>query len=308
MTIMFSVVALMALPILCGIGWRIIRPSGLDADLTRQVLTTVVFNLLLPALVLVVLWRSPLGWEALKISLFGIVVVAFGGALAWGCCAPWRIERRRLGAAILAIAFPNVTYFGLPVLEQSFGPWTRALVIQIDLFAAMPMVLTLGAVIGRHYGEEPAHGAASLWVSLLRNPPLWAAVLAVALNLAEVPLPEVLGQMLDKLAGAVVPLMLVSLGLGLRWDSWRWRSAPLSGLVLVLRLAVAPGFGWLLGGLLGFGGDTLTALVMEAGMPSMMLGVVYCDRYRLDTAFYAMVVALTTLAGLVSLPVWRGLG
>jgi len=303
---MFTVLAPMVLLILCGIGWRIIRPGGLDADLTRRVLATVVFNLLLPALVLSVLWRTPIGLESLKISLFGAGIITAGVALTWLAAKLWRIERRRLGAAMLAVAFPNVTYMGLPVLEQAFGPWSRSLVIQIDMFACLPLVLTLGVFIARHYGDGPGLGAESIRSSLLKNPPLWAALLAVALNLGQAPLPPWIDAMLDKLSTAVIPLMLVALGLGLRWDSWRWRNVPLSALALALRLAAIPWLGVGLGGLLGFSGDTLAGLVMEAGMPSMLLGVVYCDRYRLDTAFYAMIVALTTLAGLFSLPFWHG--
>lgn len=303
---MVAVVALMVLPILCGIGWRIIRPSGLDADLTRQVLTSVVFNLLLPILVLSVLWRAQLGWESLKIAAFGVVVVLSGALLAWLGGKLFRVGRRRLGAAMLAIAFPNVTYIGLPVLEQTFGAWARSLAIQIDLFAALPMALTLGVFIGRHYGEADAAERNPLQ-TLLRNPPFWAGMLAVGLNLAAVPRPAWLVPMLDTLSAAVVPLMLISLGLGLRWDAWHWRNVPLSLLVLGLRLGAVPWLALAFGGEFGFGGDTLSALVMEAGMPSMLIGVAYCDRYRLDTAFYAMVVALTTLVGLISLPFWRAL-
>ena len=76
-----------------------------------------------------------------------------------------------LGAAILATAFPNVTYLGLPVLEQAFGPWTRSLVIQIDLFAGMPLVLIMGAAIGRHYGEESEPSHNTVLRSLLANHP-----------------------------------------------------------------------------------------------------------------------------------------
>jgi hypothetical protein len=74
---MVSLLAQMGLPIFCGIAWGIIKPVGLDADLARRVLTMVVFNLLLPALVLSVLWRSDIGLEALKIYLFGIINYRF---------------------------------------------------------------------------------------------------------------------------------------------------------------------------------------------------------------------------------------
>ncbi len=55
---------------------------------------------------------------------------------------------------ILAAAFPNVTYLGLPVLEQTFGSWARSVVIQIDLFATAPLLFTVGIMIVRHYGED----------------------------------------------------------------------------------------------------------------------------------------------------------
>jgi len=304
---MLTVLAPMGLLILCGIGWRIIRPGGLDADLTRHVLATVVFNLLLPALILSVLWRTPLGLESLKISAFGVIVILAGVLLTGLVAQWWPIERRRLGAAMLGIAFPNVTYLGLPVLEQAFGAWTHSLVIQIDLFASMPLVLTLGVFIARYYGEEPSHGSDSILNSLLKNPPLWTALAAVALNLGGIPMPVWLAGILDKLSAAVIPLMLIVLGLGLRWNSWRLHNLPLSAIAVGLRLVAIPWLAVSLGRLLGFSGDNLAGLVMEAGMPSMLLGVVYCDRYRLDTPFYAMIVALTTLAGLFSLPYWHGL-
>jgi hypothetical protein len=51
----------------------------------------------------------------------------------------------------------------------------------------------------------------------------------------------------------------------------------------------------------------LTGTVIEAAMPSMVLGLVFCDRYGLDTALYAAAVTLTTLLSLLTLPLWSGL-
>jgi predicted permease len=39
-------------------------------------------------------------------------------------------------------------------------------------------------------------------------------------------------------------------------------------------------------------------------MPSMMMGIVFCDRYKLDTAFYAAVVTLSTAFAMLTLPFW----
>jgi predicted permease len=129
----------------------------------------------------------------------------------------------------------------------------------------------------------------------------------VLLNLSGIPQPDWLGSMLERLSAAVIPLMLIALGMGLDWNSFRLQNLPQSALVLLCRLALVPYFGVLLGQRLGFSGDKLAALVMEAGMPSMMLGLVFCDRYRLDTAFYSMTVILSTVAGLFSVESWRQL-
>lgn len=300
---MVSILAQMGLLILCGLGWRIIRPGGLDADLTRQVLTTLVYNLLLPALILSVLWKQAIGLETLRVSAFGFGVVGLGVTLTWLLSRVVRLDDRRLGAALLAVGFPNVTYFGLPLLEQTFGPWARILVIQIDLFATLPAVLLMGGMIGRHYGVPTGNGPT--WRAALNNPPVWAAVTGITLNQSRTPAAAWLEHVLDLLAAPVIPLMLIALGLGLSSRSWQGRNLPWALLAMALRLVAVPWLALGPGHGLGFTGNTFTALILEAAMPSMLLGLVYCDRYRLDTGFYAMVVALTTLGAAVTLPYWK---
>jgi predicted permease len=48
-------------------------------------------------------------------------------------------------------------------------------------------------------------------------------------------------------------------------------------------------------------------VVLEAAMPSMVLGIVICDRYGLETGLYAQAVTLSTAASLFVLPMWHRL-
>ena len=82
-------------------------------------------------------------------------------------------------------------------------------------------------------------------------------------------------------------------------------NAPLGVAVMTAKLIIAPLFGLRLGWNLGFRDELLTALVLESAMPSMIFGVVYGDRYRLDGSFYAFIVLLTTLGAILTLPLWR---
>jgi len=299
---MVPVLLQMALLIACGVGWRVLRPGGLDPDDTRRVLTGLVYYLLLPALVLMVLWQAPLGLNSVRIaaSAAGGVLGALG--LGWLACRVCRVSPRVAGAAILAAGFPNATYMGLPVLEQTLGSWARSIAIQYDLFACTPLLLTLGIALARRYGRGGDDGHPLL--GLLKVPPLWAAVGGVALNLIGVPAPAPLHGALDMLAAGVVPLMLIAIGLSLRWEVVNVGTLRTAVPILLIQLLAMPVLVWALGGTLGLSGVQLKAVVLEGAMPSMVLGVVLCDRFGLDTGLYAAAVTLSTLCSLITLPLW----
>jgi malate permease and related proteins len=302
---MNSTLIQMTLIMACGVAWRVLKPADLCADKARGVLTTVVYYLFLPAMILEVLWTADIGWQSLQYSLLGMSCIVFGIVFSWLIGTLFKLEHYRLGAMILAAAFPNVTYLGLPVLEQVFGSWARSVVIQLDLFAAAPLVFTIGIMIARHYGEDDTQQSKSV-LSFLNAPPFWAAALAVMLNVNGVVAPLWLTGVLQKLSAAVVPLMLFSLGLALSWTALAWRNVLYVLPVIVIKMALMPLFAMVLVGHLTMADNYKAAAVMDMAMPSMLLGVVLCDRYRLDSSLYAMIVTVTTLLSLLTLPFLYG--
>lgn len=301
---MYATLIQMALLTAGGIAWRVLKPLGLTAEQTRIVLTTVVYYFFLPAMILDVLWSAKIGLESLHFTGLAVSTILFGTICIWGLGRLFRVERTRFGAIILAAAFPNVTYLGLPVLEQTFGGWTRSVVIQIDLFATAPLVFTLGIMIARHYGKDSSEIRQPLW-SFLNAPPFWAAGLAVALNQNSIMAPIWLTATLKSLSGAVVPLMLFSLGLALNWQSVKVRNIPYIIPVIVVKMLLIPLFAMLLAEISAISGHYKAAAVLDLAMPSMILGIVLCDRYRLDSSLYAMAVTVTTCLSLFSLPFWH---
>jgi len=302
---MNSTLIQMTLIMACGAGWRFAQPAGLSAEQTRQVLTTVVYYLLLPAMVLDVLWTADIGLHSFQYTLLGVGSMVFAMLCLWIVGALFKFEHRRLGAMILAAAFPNVTYLGLPVLEQTFGSWARSVVIQMDLFAVTPLLFTVGVMVARHYGEETAEKPKSLWL-FFNAPPFWAAAVAVMLNVNGIVAPIWLSGILQKLSAGVVPLMLFSLGLALSWKAVTVRNVPYVIPVIAIKMALMPLFAMLLVGYLPITGEYRAAAVLDLSMPSMLLGIVFCNRYRLDSSLYAMAVTVTTAISLIALPFWHG--
>jgi predicted permease len=299
---MFDVLTQMAALIVCGLAWRLWRPMGIDADTCRLSLSSLVYVLLLPALVLQVLWKAKLGLDSSRIALTSGSSTLISLGLAWLIYHISRTKKSIAGALILAAAFPNATYMGLPVLEQLLGSWARPIAIQYDLFASTPLLLTVGILLASHYGHSSK--SANLFKELLKVPPLWAAVIAVTFNLSGVPLPEWLDHWLGMLAVGVIPLMLISLGMSLKWSAWQNSYTTLLLPVIAIQLIVMPFIGYNIAQWSGLTGATLTAVLLEAAMPSMVLGMVLCDRFKLNTSLYAVAVTVTTGLSFFTLPLW----
>lgn len=299
---MAATLAEMTALMLLGTVWRVLKPAGLTAEQTRFVLTQLVYYLLLPALVLSALSKAKIGRQSLEIALICSVGIVVSCAILWLLLRRFRVINVQTGALILAV-FPNVTFLGLPVLEKTFGEFGRSVVIQFDLFGFEPWLFTLGISAAQHYGAA-REKADSVWLSLFKIPAVWAAVIAVACNLNQIAIPPELSVILSTLAVAIVPLMLLSLGMGLDWQSLHWRNFPKVLPVIVIKLVLMPLLALAVALRLGMSGDFLTASVLEMAMPSMMFGIVLCDRYRLDSGLYAMTVTLTTLLSLLTIPLW----
>ncbi len=80
---MNSTLVQMTLLMASGVIWRLLKPAGLEAEQTRTVLTTFVYYLLLPAMVLDVLWTANIGLQSFQFSLLGISSIGVAIVCIW---------------------------------------------------------------------------------------------------------------------------------------------------------------------------------------------------------------------------------
>jgi len=289
---------------LLGASWGRVSPNQLLATQTRQVLTTAIYYYFLPAMVLLVLWPAEIGKQSVQISLLGCSSIIFAALLAGLIVSLFKIAKPQAGAIILAASFPNVTYLGLPVLEQTFGFDARAVVIQMDLFAAAPLVFSLGIAISKYYGTHTA-GDKTSWLSGFNTPPFWSMLIAVILSLTDIAMPEPLQKLLQTMSNAVAPLMIFALGMALSLKGLRWHYLHFLVLIILIKLFAQASWALLLSDWLGITAAWRAPAIMDIAMPSMVLGILFCDRYQLDSSLYAVSVTLTTLFSMISLPFWH---
>jgi hypothetical protein len=283
-----------------------VAPLGFEPETTRKAIISLIYVLLLPALVIKSLWVSPPELIRWQISATVALTIIITASLIWLIYRKLTTNTATLGAIILAGSLTNATYQGLPILTDQLGALGTAIAIQYDFFAQTPLLLTLGIVLARKFGHS-ADTSEHWFSTLIKVPALWAAVIGLMLNQLLVPPTEPLITWLTHLSNPVIPLMLISIGLGLRLESIHAKDLPFLAPIVFIKLLILPVIIIIIAQAFMLSPDVITGLALEAGMSSIVIAIVVCDRYHLDTNKYIEIVTITLLLSLVSLPLWKWL-
>jgi predicted permease len=217
--------------------------------------------------------------------------------VGWGEARLFRFGRKLESAFILSVVLVNAGNYGLPLNEFAFG---RAGLQRAIVFYVVTSVVanTLGVYLA-------SRGAASIRRSLLNVllvPLPYATGLGFAVNATGTELPVPLSRAVGLLGQAAVPCMLLILGLQLSRTSVKGRLGPIA-LATVTRLAVAPLIAFALVDLLGLSGLARQVTIIEASMPTAVMGGVLATEFGSDAQFTTAVILVSTLASIVTLSV-----
>ncbi len=291
-TVLFDVLAPVA--VLVALGALVGPRMEIDvASLSR--LSYSVFG---PAFVFAVLAGADLDRTVVvRLVVAGIIGMAAAATVAvlWARVsgAPYDVA----AATTMTSAYGNVGNAGLAIVAFALGeqalPIAGVLMLTINISG---LVLGVGLAQARAVSPLAALGRA------LAAPMAVAGALALVVNVGDVELPVVVDRSIGLLADALIPVMLITLGLQLvKSGPLRW-----SGDIAVVgaaKLAVAPAVAGLAGAVLGLDGDALDATIIQSAMPpAVFCAVVAIENDLAPDRVTASVVATTLLAGL-TLPV-----
>lgn len=283
------------------------QPLAFDAETVRKSIISLIYLVLLPALVIKSLWKSPAELIQWQISASVIITILITASLIWFIYRYLTDNKAILGSVILAGSLSNATYQGLPILSHQLGELGTAITIQYDFFAQTPLLLTLGILLARYFGQNHITTPEAWWKTLAKVPALWAAGLGLLLNQQQITPIEPMITWLTHLSDPVIPLMLISIGLGLKPESIHWKDIPFLTPVLVIKLMIAPLIIIFVARSLQLTEQQVMGLTLEAGMSSILIAIVLVERYHLDVKKFIEIVTLTLLLSLGSLPLWQWL-
>jgi predicted permease len=246
-------------------------------------------EVLAPALVFSALASKDFDIAANKLLMLGSVGVVLGsGLLAWPYAKLLHTDPRTF---VPPMMFNNCGNMGLPLAVLAYG--TAGFAPMVALFTISNLLhFTLGVWIVDHHAR---------FGNLLRNPIVIATILGFAFAVVHPSIPEWLTVSIKLVGDALIPMMLLSLGVRLyevRWDDWRLGIVgglvcPLTGLAIAALLAPWLGLDRMQQGL----------LILFGSLPPAVLNFMVAEQFRQEPAKVASIVVIGNILSIVFVPV-----
>lgn len=273
-------------------------------DNAAETLNLVVLNVCLPAAVLIYAPRLHL-----DMALLGLVVTPWLLGLATLLLlvplSRWmRLRRDQHAVLLLCAVLGNTSFIGYPMVRALLGEQALPYAVVYDQFGSFVLLSTFGLYVLARYGGDAPPSARTMLVRIGTFPPLWALLFGLTL-MPEAP-PAWIASALQRLADALLPLVMLAVGLSIRLALPREEVGPLA-LGLTLKLALLPALALLGAWAFGMRGDMLKVDVLESAMPTMVTAAALAISHGLAPRLAAALVGYGILLSLATLPAWIAL-
>jgi len=286
-----------------GLGMLFARLRVLPPD-SAQVLNSVVLYVCLPAAVLTYVPRLQLDASLAGLMATPWLLMLATWALVGLATRVFGFARDVHAVLLIGVSLANSSFIGYPMVRALLGEAALPYAVVYDQFGTFLLLSTFGLVVIARYSGDSTPGAVQVLLRIARFPPLWALLFALLLMPAQPP--AWIGKALQQLADAMLPLVMLAVGLSIQLRLTRGERVPL-GVGLVLKLLVMPALALPLSWLLGLEGVMLRVNVLESAMPTMITAAALAIAHRLAPRLAAALVGYGIVLSLATLPAWAWL-
>jgi len=272
--------------------------AGPRLQMDARTISRLAYFILAPAFLFDVFSRADIEAAlAARMALHGVLVSLCLALIALGIARLLRCSGPLTAAFVLAATFGNVGNFGFPIIQFKYGD--GALVDASVYFVTMSVS---GFAIGVAAATWQRGGQAGAALAVFKTPAILAVIPAFLINGAELALPVFIERAVGLLAAALIPVMLVTLGVQL---------ADIRQLSIDRNVLIASGIRLLAGPLLAAAWAVPLALrgvprgvgILQSAMPAAVFAVLIALEHDLLPEFVTTAVLLSTLASAVTLTV-----
>ncbi len=221
----------------------------------------------------------------------------------------WFFKRTKAEGAVCALiaGSPTIGFLGYAVLDPLFGTGVETgLVIAIVAIVVNAVTIPLGLYLlnagggGNGSTTQTSNGAAL--ISALKEPVVWAPMLAVALVVIGIKVPPSFEPSFDLIAKANSSVAVFAAGLTLAAYKIEldWEIAYNTAFKLILM----PGVFLIAGWACGLDSQILQMLVLSVTLPPAFSGIIIASRFQVYTRTGTSSLAVCVLGFIIAAPFW----
>ncbi|MEJ2273982.1 MAG: AEC family transporter [Woeseiaceae bacterium] len=272
-----------------------LRASGMAAPEQAGFMFRLIFFVTLPALAFTTISEQPLtaGNMVLPVAGFIVNLVCVGFALVYLRFV--RMEPVRAGTVILGASIAN-TAFVFPFILAVLGPAALAQVILYDIGNAV-FVATIAYGAATRFSRPRDFSTLRAIGKTIGSPLFLAICAALVVSAAALDVPALLRALLDPLAAATMPLILIALGVSMSFA--RMRDGVVISTVAIRMLG-----GFVIGiiaiAVLGLQNELALVVITAAAAPIGFNSVTLASIGKLDVEHATAALSLSIVAGLLT--------
>lgn len=307
---MWNIILTCLVPIfvVMALGYAAGKTNAFTGENAR-ILNKLVLNYALPAALFLSIVKADreVLFADLQLTLVSTLVIL--AVFLWsyfGCYKFFRHTRKEAAVCALIAGSPTIGFLGFAVLDPMFGATTTTgLVVAIVAIVVNAITIPIGlwllnpaADSSATAGQKPSNA----FVSAIRQPVVWAPVLAVIFVLTGIRIPAELDPSFELIAKANSGVAVFAAGLTLSaqkfvFDKEIWYNT-------FVKLLLMPGALLLVGLLVGIEGEKLQMLVMAGALPPAFSGIIIGSRYQTYVRVGTSSLAISTFLFMLSAPFW----
>lgn len=274
-------------------------------DSVRDRINYFVFYYIIPFVCFKTTYTMPFSLSHLKISLVANFTILSCVLLSWFIyrviASKKEIKSEVIGSLIMCSAFGNVLYIGLPVLTKLYGAEGMSYAFTYDFLASTPLTWTVAVAVCMKYGRAKSFKLKDSFFTILKIPPIWGLIIGFLFQKLSINLPKELTGFLNLISTFVTVLMLLIVGLSVKVVTPEKLKVSLPA--IAIKVIISPLFALLYGIIVGVSGIPLNVCIIEAGMPSMLLSMIFATAFGVDMRTSVEMIFLTTIFSLILLTI-----
>lgn len=269
---------------------------GPKLDIQYRSLTRTAYYILIPAFIFNMLSQIRIDFATAGRMIVGIGMIYLAtGVIGWLVARILGYGREMAVAFLMTCVFGNVGNYGLALARFRLGD--AAMESATIYMVTVNTISFACCILAASWLRQGGFGALK---SLMKTPGVVILPIALIFPVFGVAPPMMVQRITGLLADAMIPMMLLILGLQLR-ESGRLQWGVPALAACGVRLIIGPLLGFLLIPLVGLSGLQASAGILQSAMPAAVLTAIIAMEHDVVPTFVTSVVFASTLLSLISL-------